>query len=664
MISSQKRPLMMHHHSTTLPTCLPPASPTQAADGSSPRATPTRLTQSFSLPKPNFKDHPQTFSTKKSRATPRFRPPPRPPAKTCPPVSRVFSRRIPHLERAQSVTFKDRPNGSMTPTPIGTPLLASPVYDDSIGQSYFEQAFTVEKEIGEGHFGKVYRVRSKEDGRLYAVKIAQECYKGDNDRARKLEEVRKHEFLLHHPNCVRFYQSWEEGGRLYQQFELCEMSLDELSEEKHDLPEKLIWGYLVDLLLALKHLHDHNLIHMDVKPENIFIGRDGICKLGDFGLVLDLSKDDLTFQHNYGGGDSKYMANEVLSHMYTPAADIFSLGLTILELACDLELPNNGPLWHELRDTGPSPEITGQLSPELRRVIQLMSARDPIRRPTVGQLLALPCIREAKLARQRELQWNNAVLTVRRWCSPLMRICFMMIALICWPVSEVGKSIFNHFGIHIGAKESTEEGDTPNEGSNDNVDPCDDHTPPSIPNRSFNATKLTFSSDDEEGQNNSLSSSTHSVLACPLPPSDFSPLRTRDEKVFHDGNVPSPIPSPRPTFSSVPTRQVQSTPSGLKSRSRRSAAKKCGSAVKSPNKKLDFSQLGHMEGANGPAVTPDTRSVLSSKCEERGDVDDDDHDGLNIGHGNKSINDSNVKTKTLKPASLASKFDYFSDSDS
>lgn len=44
------------------------------------------------------------------------------------------------------------------------------------------------------------------------------------------------------------------------------------------------------LFQALKHLHDHNLVHMDIKPDNIFISFDDICKLGDFGLVLDLTK--------------------------------------------------------------------------------------------------------------------------------------------------------------------------------------------------------------------------------------------------------------------------------------------------------------------------------------------------------------------------------------
>lgn len=40
----------------------------------------------------------------------------------------------------------------------------------------------------------------------------------------------------------------------------------------------------------MKHLHDSDMIHMDIKPANIFIGLDGLCKIGDFGLVLELSK--------------------------------------------------------------------------------------------------------------------------------------------------------------------------------------------------------------------------------------------------------------------------------------------------------------------------------------------------------------------------------------
>ena len=73
-------------------------------------------------------------------------------------------------------------------------------------------------------------------------------------------------------------------------------------------PQSTVWSYLVDLLQALQHLHEHNHIHMDIKPENIFIGRDGICKVGDFGLMLDLSAADARKQAMEG--DSRLLSSQ------------------------------------------------------------------------------------------------------------------------------------------------------------------------------------------------------------------------------------------------------------------------------------------------------------------------------------------------------------------
>ena len=133
---------------------------------------------------------------------------------------------------------------------------------------------------------------------------------------------------------VRFYKSWEEKARLYQQFELCRTSLQDLGENGK-LREDDIWSYMVDLLQALQHLHDHDLIHVDIKPDNIFIGVDGIAKLGDFGLMIDLVKGETDVME----GDPCYLAPEVLAGQYTKACDVFSLGVTLLEMATDMDLP-------------------------------------------------------------------------------------------------------------------------------------------------------------------------------------------------------------------------------------------------------------------------------------------------------------------------------------
>ena len=77
----------------------------------------------------------------------------------------------------------------------------------------------------------------------------------------------------------------------------------------------------------------------------------------------------------------RYLATEVLGERkFTKAADIFALGVSILELATDLDLPKHGQLWHQLRQTGPDPQLTKHLSQDLRQVVQLMMGNDHERR--------------------------------------------------------------------------------------------------------------------------------------------------------------------------------------------------------------------------------------------------------------------------------------------
>lgn len=90
-------------------------------------------------------------------------------------------------------------------------------------KSYLEQCFDVCEKLGEGSFGEVYRVCSRDDGKMYAIKISRQPFRGKLDREHKFAEVEKHERLAHHPNCVRFHKAWEERHKLYIQVEYCLM---------------------------------------------------------------------------------------------------------------------------------------------------------------------------------------------------------------------------------------------------------------------------------------------------------------------------------------------------------------------------------------------------------------------------------------------------------
>lgn len=169
-------------------------------------------------------------------------------------------------------------------------LLKSSIYRPYLRESYFEQCFEVVDRIGEGSFGEVFKVRSKEDGQLYAVKKSLQLYRGEQSRQEKIEEVRRYEQFSEHENCITLHNAWEQNDLLYMQLELCKCNLETyVMQTNVQLSETEVWNILVDLLLAVKALHDQNLIHLDIKLENIMISEDNVCKLGDFGLVADLS---------------------------------------------------------------------------------------------------------------------------------------------------------------------------------------------------------------------------------------------------------------------------------------------------------------------------------------------------------------------------------------
>ncbi|XP_060028507.1 membrane-associated tyrosine- and threonine-specific cdc2-inhibitory kinase isoform X2 [Erinaceus europaeus] len=367
------------------------------------------------VPVPAYFRHAEPgFSHKKPRGLSQSLPP-RPPTKGSIPISRLFPSRTPgwHQPRPRRVSFRGE----------GPETLQSPSYDPSRPESFFHQSFQTLGLLGHGSYGEVFKVRSKEDGRLYAVKRSMSPFRGPKDRARKLAEVGGHERVGRHPCCVRLERAWEEGGLLYLQTELCGPSLQQHCEAwGAGLPEAQVWGFLRDSLLALVHLHARGLVHLDVKPANIFLGPHGHCKLGDFGLLVELGAAGAGEAQE---GDPRYMAPELLQGVYGTAADVFSLGLTMLEVACNMELPRGGEGWQQLRRGYLPPEFTAGLSPELRSVLVMMLEPDPALRATAETLLALPAIRRS---RPWSTLWDVAAQALSRGWA----LWQALLALLCW----------------------------------------------------------------------------------------------------------------------------------------------------------------------------------------------------------------------------------------
>ncbi|KAM8961365.1 membrane-associated tyrosine- and threonine-specific cdc2-inhibitory kinase [Pelodytes ibericus] len=337
-----------------------------------------------------------SFSLKKRKHLLCYSLPPRPPAKNNRSVSRLFPNR-------QCSWSQPRPQRVSFHGPQTIPL-TSKLYDESKGDTFFKQCFQILCKLGKGSFGEVYKVRSHEDGCLYAVKRSVSPFRGESDRQRKLQEVGKHERVGEHPNCVRFVRAWEEKRLLYLQMELCAGSLQQHAENLGGpLPTRQIWNVTCDLLRGLKHLHDRDLLHLDIKPANVFMSCCGVCKLGDFGLMVELNGSD-EGNGDAQEGDPRYMAPELLDGVFGKAADVFSLGMTLLEVSCNMELPQGGECWQQLRQGHLPKEYTLDLPPDFRKVLSAMLHPHHRRRATVDWLLSHPAI-------QRAEPWRKLTLT-------------------------------------------------------------------------------------------------------------------------------------------------------------------------------------------------------------------------------------------------------------
>ncbi|XP_068160772.1 membrane-associated tyrosine- and threonine-specific cdc2-inhibitory kinase [Antennarius striatus] len=353
--------------------------------------------------------------------------PPLAPSKGCPPLSRIL------------------PLHSSPWTPLSSSLSESPppnsVYDPTKQQSYFSQCFTNLGLLGRGSFGEVYKVKSNVDGRQYAVKRSAHRFRGNSDRNQSVREARNHERVCPHPHILHFVAAWEECGRLYIQTELCSTSLLLHAENQPPgLDEPGAWAYLCDLLSALQHLHSHGFVHLDVKPANILMTKSGRLKLGDFGLLLELNKKNrepvgVKVKEDVQEGDPRYMAPELLHGEYGTAADVFSLGVSILELACNIEVPNGGEGWQQLRQGCLPTEFASGLSAELQTILRMMLAPDPTLRPKVSELLSIPSVCKHRWKRQIYLMVAEAVLTLVSFCQSV--VCFGCSFLSSFHVSFV-----------------------------------------------------------------------------------------------------------------------------------------------------------------------------------------------------------------------------------
>ncbi|KAM9375694.1 wee1-like protein kinase [Pholidichthys leucotaenia] len=275
--------------------------------------------------------------------------------------------------------------------------------------SRYTSEFLELEKIGCGEFGAVFKCVKRLDGCIYAIKRSKKPLAGSVDEQNALREVYAHAVLGQHPHVVRYYSAWAEDDHMLIQNEYCNGgTLSDVITENYRRLGFLSELELKDLLLqvaqGLKYIHSMSLVHMDIKPSNIFISRKSVAscdecdegdelttsviyKIGDLGHVTRVNNPQVE------EGDSRYLANEVLQEDYSSLAkaDIFALALTVVSASGADPLPTNGDKWHEIR-RGKLPTIPQVLSPAFVSLLKLMIHPDPTGRPSASDLIKHPVL--------------------------------------------------------------------------------------------------------------------------------------------------------------------------------------------------------------------------------------------------------------------------------
>ncbi|MBN2070398.1 MAG: protein kinase [Candidatus Krumholzibacteriota bacterium] len=204
--------------------------------------------------------------------------------------------------------------------------------------------FKIKSIIGRGGMGTVYLARDETLDRDLAIKILNSTDLGPEGKKRFLHEARACS-KINHPNIVTVYSAGEEDGELYMAMELLEGSTLKDIIETGPLPWKQAASWTIDLLSAMKKLHDAGVIHRDLKPENIIVSPDKKLKLMDFGIARLASSETISIDGSTMG-TVFYMSPEQASGSATDCkSDIFSLGVVLYQMLTGvLPFPGEHPV--------------------------------------------------------------------------------------------------------------------------------------------------------------------------------------------------------------------------------------------------------------------------------------------------------------------------------
>jgi serine/threonine protein kinase len=264
--------------------------------------------------------------------------------------------------------------------------------------------YRLERPLGQGAMSVVDLAHDLELDRDVALKrLAEHLARDEELRARFVREAQLAGRLAH-PNVVRVYDVGEDEGRPFIALEYVDgETLAEVVGRRGALPPEEAARLGVQACEGLAAVHEAGLVHRDVKPQNLFLRRDGVLKLGDFGIAVLPAGTRLTAAGTVLGTAAYLAPEQARGEQVTAAADVYGLGAVLYELLtgrpprspatlAELAAPARIPppeLAHELAALLPDGRTLALPDHPSQRATQILAPRETRpRRPRATLVLA------------------------------------------------------------------------------------------------------------------------------------------------------------------------------------------------------------------------------------------------------------------------------------
>lgn len=193
--------------------------------------------------------------------------------------------------------------------------------------------YRLEAKLGSGGMSTVYLARDETLDRSVAVKVMHREMSEQPDQLERFRQEARAVAKLSHPNVVSVIDAGEDGGHPYIVFEYVQgETLKQRIARVGALDTQEAIAYAIEIARGLTVAHARNMVHRDIKPQNILIDSEGRAKLTDFGISRQLEQDGMTATGRVLGTTDYVAPEQAMGKGVDPRSDIYSLGVVLYEM--------------------------------------------------------------------------------------------------------------------------------------------------------------------------------------------------------------------------------------------------------------------------------------------------------------------------------------------